>query len=307
MTRVPSLIKTARCAAERLEYQGSTAAARALIHALQELGDDVTPSERSQLLSLAATIDLRQGRFEDGAMHARQAVECAETSDDLHAQSKALYAQGEVAYLSSAWRGQGTLDDALEVHQRCLAVRERLDDPRAVAESLSRIGVIHERREEQQQAIACFDRAMEILRVAGIVEGDSRALVHLGAAEDRAGNLEGALDYYERSIDASRVDHDARALTFDLCNVASALARLGVDLPRAERLLDEASALASSMDWKLAQIRVAQVSGDVQRAHGNRAQALECYRDAMETAREYSFERFISHIEDRIEQLEEAA
>lgn len=293
-----------RAAARQLEHDGRSAVARPLIEALLDGGDVQTPLiDRADAHCLLSSIHLRQGAFEAAEEHARKAIELTEVCGDLEISSKALYALGEVHYLNGAWRGQDSLEEALDIHSKCLKLREQIGDLGAQAISLSRIGVIHERLGNDEEATACYRRSVSLSAEAGSDECGSRSLIHLGGAEEEEGNLSAALDYYERSVLASRPNHDARSLTFDLCNVASVLARLASDLRRARRLLEEAEAIAKSMEWKLAMVRIAQVWGDVEWADGNLADAKAQYEKAGWIADRYGFKGFERVLQDRLSRL----
>ena len=305
---VSQLVAAIREAAIQLEHDGRSGLARDLAEALlqdERLGAPL--AEQAHAHTLLANVELRQGAFGFAAEHATEAVALAERSGDSEALSAALYALGEVEYLEGAWRETKPLDEALRLHERCLEIRREADDLAGVSVSLSRIGVIHERLGDQDRAVACYEESLKAAESADFIEGTSRNLVHLGAAEDRAGNLEAALDYYERSVLASRPSHDVRALTFDLGNVASALARSGGDLTKASECLVEARSLAEGMDWKLGLIRVMQIEAYVSKAGGDTRAARTSLQTAADLSRRYGFAPFERRLSEQIEELEEAA
>ncbi len=308
MMRGDGLAVLIRRTAEQLEHDGRSGLARDLANALfEDERLEGPPAERAHAHSLLANIELRQGAFGSAAEHATEAVALAERSGDSEALSAALYAQGEVEYLEGAWRETKPLDEALRLHERCLEIRREAGDVAGVSISLSRIGVIHERLGDQERAVACYEESLEAAEAADFVEGTSRNLVHLGGAEDLAGNLEAALDYYERSVLASRPSHDVRSLAFDLCNVASALARLGGDLAKASECLVEARSLAEGMDWKLGLIRVMQIEAYVSKAGGDASAARTTLQAAADLSRRYGFAAFERRLSEQIEELEEGA
>ena len=290
--------------ARQLEHDGRSILAVQLLRALlEDVWGVASGNEQSHAHSLLSAICLRQGEFERARDHAEQALVLADRLDESQARADALYAMGEVAYIDGAWREQTDLSRALEWHLGCLKLREELKDEPGQSVCLSRLGVIYERMGDETRAKECFDQSLEVAEHAGFEEGKSRALVHLGVAEDLRGNLSSALAYYEASINASRYDHDVRALVFDLCNVASALVRSGETLERAGQLLDEANALAERMDWKLAFVRIALVRGDWMAAQDRFDEARDQYEAALAISSKYQFMRFKTVTMERIEQL----
>jgi tetratricopeptide (TPR) repeat protein len=296
------LVETIREAAIRLEHDGRSAKAVRLLERLLKAGNpSLQPVEKARLGAALGGMVWKQGHVAKARGLAAAAVELAEESGDAGALSEALFALGEVAYIEAVYMGRGELGDAMAHHRRALDVRRETGDRRGASLSLSRIGVIHERMDEHDEARACYEEALRIAEELDFPEGMSRPFVHLGAAKERAGDLAGALADYRRSVAAVRRAHDVHALAFDLCNVASAAYRLDGELEPAIERLREALDLAEGMGFKLAELRVHQVTGDVYAAAGRTEDARREYEAAIGIGVAAGFERFADFVRERLD------
>jgi len=301
----PELVEAIREVAIRLEHDGRSAEAVRLLKRLLEVGNShLLPVEKARLWAALGGMVWKQGSVAKARVLAADAVKLATKCDSPEALAEALFSLGEVAYIEAAYMGRGELGDAMAHHQRALEIRREAGDRRGESLSLSRIGVIHERRDEHDEARACYEEALRIAGELDFPEGMSRPFVHIGAAKERAGDLSGALADYRRSVAAVRRAHDVHALTFDLCNVASAAFRLDDELEPALELLREALELAEGMEFKLAELRVHQVTGEVCASAGRPEDARREYEAAMNIGDAVGLTRFAAFVRERLDALD---
>ena len=305
MPLTPELVDAIREAAIQLEHDGRAAKAVRLLKELLKTGDShVLPIEKARLRAALGGMVWKQGNVAKARVLAADAVRPAEESGSSEALSEALFTLGEVTYLEAAYMGRGELGDAMEHHRRALDIRRQVGDRRGESLSLSRMGVIHERMEQHDEALACYEEALAIAKELDFPEGMSRPYVHIGVAKDRAGDVQGALEEYRRSVAAVRRAHDVHALAFDLCNVAWAAYRLDGGLESALVLLSEALELAEGMRTKLAELRVHQVTGDVYAAAGRTDDTRREYEAAIEIGDTVGLARFADFVRERLASLD---
>ena len=300
----PELVDAIREAAIQLEHDGRSPEAVCLLKRLLKAGNShLQPIEKARLWAALGGMVWKQGHVAKARVLAADAVKLAEECGSPVALSEALFALGEVTYLEAAYMGRGELGDAMVHHRRALDLRREIEDRRGESLSLSRIGVIHERMDQHDEAQACYEEALGIAEDLGFLEGMSRPYVHIGVAKDRAGDVKGALEDYRRSVVAVRRAHDVHALAFDLCNVAWAAYRLDGELEAALALLSEALDLAQGMQTKLAELRVRQVTGDVYAAAGRSDDARREYEAAIEIGDAVDLTRFAAFVRERLSAL----
>ena len=167
----------------------------------------------------------RFGRPEDALLHFKLGLEFAVKAGDERIRSSLLNSLGNY-YIGSA-----NYEQARTVHQQALQIREGYVNPRAIAESLTNLGVIADAQGETgkaleylQRALATFEalkyrryianthrRLARVLRDAGRTDD---ALTHLQTALALAGTLESAdvlADIYEEFAFTHEVRGEAAA------------------------------------------------------------------------------------------------
>ena len=93
-------------------------------------------------------------------------------------------------------------------------------------------------------------------------------------------------------------------MTFDLCNVASAAFRLDGELEPALELLHEALELAEGMEFRLGELRVHQVTGEVYAAAKRAGDARREYEAAIEIGDAVGLARFAAFVRERLGALD---
>jgi tetratricopeptide (TPR) repeat protein len=92
------------------------------------------------------------------------------------------------------------------------------------------------------EAVACYERALERYRRAGDRRGEALALNNLGAASYGMGDWDAALGWYQEALAILRGSNDREACLFALMNVCFLLfaqGGAGAELDEAQRLAEE--------------------------------------------------------------------
>ncbi len=150
-------------------------------------------------------------------------------SELVRARAAALNGAGNLA------RNRGEYARSATLHEECLALRRRLDDPAEVARSLSNLGLVARDLGDYALARARFDESLALYRELGDTRGVAVALLNLGRLSHDEGDAERAVTLYEESLALSRALGSPR-------DVATTLHRLG-DLARGRGDLGAAGTL----------------------------------------------------------------
>jgi tetratricopeptide (TPR) repeat protein len=137
------------------------------------------PSARRELwqLNRAASDHRREGRLEDAIACCERALAVAEESGDRRDQALTLNS------LALALASAGDTERAGECFGRAAAIMREVEDPHVEGQVLANLGALHQRQEQSQQALACWQRALELLEPGSEEHG---------RLSQRVGALEGA-------------------------------------------------------------------------------------------------------------------
>jgi serine/threonine protein kinase/tetratricopeptide (TPR) repeat protein len=256
-----------RAAREGLDHHDSDAAELALEHAhaaveaLTRAGKEPSLLERLHLESLAGTLDIRVGRFGEGATRLRQArvlmerVLDAEADLDLAAQHQIVELGFTIALELARYHvGVGELDRGLELGFEALELSNDLPDPD--------------------------------LRLAA----EWNARVQLGHVLGRFGRWQDALDVLQPVIDTTPAPAMRVLHVLAVREVAWLEARRG-SLADAARHAQMATAEAKACGDPLAEYQAMSVCAVVESASGEHRKALALYREALRAARSLSLRR----------------
>jgi tetratricopeptide (TPR) repeat protein len=217
--------------------------------ALAELGGQETPDawlERIQILSDQNL--LARDRTADIEDAVERLAELAATAGDPALEAFVVSRRGlalHVQFLANPEAGEPP--EEMPLFERALEIRERLGDPRGIAESLFHIGLVHQiARKEDATALTHFRRSYELAREAGDGVLMSYAIRHVGSVAQAAGNLDAAKAAFEESLKL-REEAGWRP------GIAAAQLALAATLA-AKGQRDEARRLASAADRLLAEL-----------------------------------------------------
>ena len=112
----------------------------------------------------------------------------------------ALCYRGFTFYTNTFHNKVGKYEDAMPDLERSLEIRERIGDTRGISESLVYLGILQERTDQPDLAIASYERSAKIAE-----ENDHRlelsyAVRHLAFIKQNAGDLAGAVEFFKRSL-----------------------------------------------------------------------------------------------------------
>ncbi len=152
--------------------------------------------------------------------YAREAI------DTARANQMESFAIGGIIQLGHAYRGKGDLQGAENQYREALALARRANASRRVAQSLLSLASLHARLGRSEETAREAREALAFYQPNGFAQESSQCLVLLGRAQRNQGDLEGARDSFQRSLEAAEKagDRDSLALAHEsLGSLQSAL------------------------------------------------------------------------------------
>lgn len=216
-------------------------AAELAAQALQSGPDSrrMSARERVQLLNLLARIDIYRARNDAAQARTQEAAELARRHGDMSGQAEALLLHGiadlnrgrpdpaNEAWLRSAalmeqlddpsllaeilmraatsyWR-DGRLEPSVELCVRALGQARRSDDAMALTWAHQCMAISYSQSRHDREAIAEFEQMAAQARRAGSVQLEAHALLGIGSAQERRGDIGAAETAMRRALDMFRL------------------------------------------------------------------------------------------------------
>ena len=129
-----------------------------------------------------------------------ESLEFAERSKEPRLIADAADAFGRVLYSRRINLGEGDYEGPLRQFKRALELRRTAGDERGVIESMFRVGLVHERKDESGKAIAIYEEAMRMAGRRFPLERSNLAR-HLGYQRQGEGDLDQALKLFTLSLE----------------------------------------------------------------------------------------------------------
>jgi predicted ATPase/Tfp pilus assembly protein PilF/DNA-binding XRE family transcriptional regulator len=153
-----------------------------------------------------------------------------------------------LALLGNAYKAMGRYPEALEAHERCLALARTLDDPRPLTVALNNLGTVAEDLGDYDGARAHYAESLAIKERAGDARGIAVAHHNLGELASELGDYPTARRHLERAADDFRVRSADHALSVCLCMLSQTYLGTG-DGGRARQAAEEALRLARGVEF----------------------------------------------------------
>jgi tetratricopeptide (TPR) repeat protein len=194
-------------AAEAHHYRGRFADA----HAALGLAESIAAQQQSPPAGLARVWTARanvwvsqttasNSGYVEADSAAARALEFAERSEEPRLLADAADLAGRVLYSRRINLDEGDYDRPLSYFKRALELRRDAGDTRGVVESMFRVGLIHERKDESARAIAIYEEAMRLAGSEYPLERSNLAR-HLAYQHQGRGDLRRALELFTESLD----------------------------------------------------------------------------------------------------------
>ena len=283
--RVNKALKALLAAADDFHYQGRFRDAHDTLAFAEKtaLRGETDPGAHAKFWIVRGNIYLSQttaqnSGYAEAEAAATRAIEFAEKSNGAWVIADAYELAGRVHYSRRINLGKGDYETPLDYWQKSLTLRRKVNDTRGVIESLFRVGLIHERKDESAQAIALYQEA---LRTAGEKFPLERSNVyrHLAYQKQGQGDFDTALRYFEQSL-VLREEAGFLLTRAPALNSIGDLYRRMKNYERAleynQRALEEAEKFGAPRFMVMALISI----GETHAAQGEQARATEQWRRA---------------------------
>jgi DNA-binding NtrC family response regulator/tetratricopeptide (TPR) repeat protein len=260
---------------------------------------DIDPEARCRLLILAARSAYCVSRFDEAL------ALCAAAEDLLAAgayPSKRHHLFESALVRADVYRRQGKLREALAILEPFEGASTADYSPPLLAERLLTEGACRFYLNELRRAEESLEAALGLTIQYPDPRVKSRVLTMLGLVAQNKGLHEAALEYFDRAKEICRISADHYGEAAAALNAGILLLRRG-RLSGAERSIERARAIFTSIEWSIGTCRSLLALGNVSKCRGDFAAAVRSYRDAErianhgEFAREHSLAReFIGDI-----------
>ena len=253
---------------------------------------------------LLGTLLWKRGNFEAALEMLEEAKRLAEQALDDRTLGDAVYYLGDLYYIEAFYMHRRDRAEALEYHDRALALRKKAGDRRGIAHSLSRLGTIYEQTGKPELALEYHNEAIRVADEIGYERGLDRPITHLGAFHARRDEFETALGYFWQVLEINLETNDQESLVFTLGNIGEALCQIDknyVDI--ALQLGACALTLAKDMDFKLGICRTLMLIGEFYLGRGERDSAKEQFQKTAELAASTGYEILRSAAEKSLAEL----
>lgn len=303
--RVNKALKALLAAAEDFHFQGRFRDAHETLAFAEKtaLRGETDPGAHAKFWVARGNIYLSQttaqnSGYPEAEAAAKRAIEFAEKSNGAWVIADAYELAGRIAYSRRINLGEGDYEAPLDYWQKSLTLRRKVNDTRGVIESLFRVGLIHERKDQSEKAIALYQEA---LRTAGekFPLERSNAYRHLAYQRQGQGDFDTALRYFEQSL-ALREEAGFVLTRSPALNSIGDLYRRMKNYERAleynQRAFDEAEKLGAPRFMVMALISI----GETQAARGETARAIEHWRRAERLAGQIGYTSGRDQARDRL-------
>jgi len=163
-------------------------------------------------------------------------------------------------------------------------LREKLNTPAAIAETLSALGEVYSTTGQYDQALTTSMRALDLWRKAGNAQGAADESHDIGLVFRYQGRFGPAINAMQDAVNGYRAVGDRSTEMFALLNdLADTLAQSG-RASASEPLLREAQTVARDLKNESLQADLLTTQGDVQRYSGDSKSAAAFYQQALGVA-----------------------
>jgi len=115
---------------------------------------------------------------------------------------------------------QGSFQDAIALFQKSLEIQRRLGDVQGEAATLSNLAGTYFYKREIEKAIALFQRSLELQQCIGNVKGEAAILHQLAYIHAHQGDIDTAITLYQKSLNLTQRIGDVQGEAATLNNLA---------------------------------------------------------------------------------------
>lgn len=251
-----------------------------------------------------ADILWKQGSIQQAQYLSESAKTIAEIALDQVTVANSLYNLGEIAYIQHFLMGKEQLDLVFKFHYEAYTIRQEVQDIVGIIQSLSRLGVLHERNQEYSTALNYYQKSIQIAENTNHQHAMTRALNHIGVYYRRNDDLPNALTFFQRSLSINQSNENMELVVFALDLVGEALYDLNQDFEEAYAYFHQALEIAKLLDFKLAIIRTLFLIGNLYSKIGKTNEAIDAYEQITNIASSVNYQTLLNAALSQIAHLQ---
>ncbi|MFC2078755.1 tetratricopeptide repeat protein [Candidatus Bipolaricaulota bacterium] len=286
-----------------------------LTEALDRLiGPDLSEIERVRLLLLKARVAEKEARrstkgHDELIESLNELVVRATKLGSVELRAEALYLLSAAVMGRSELGADASYDEAQGISEESLELRRELGDPRGIAESLFRLGILYQHKADDAEtnadtALTLLREACSLAKEAGDRETEAHAMCHIGWVLLRAkGDHRQALAVFEESLQIAREIGWEWFLPPILEAVGVSHYESG-DLDKARMYFEETERLAEDAGFERYRFSSPVRIGELLKMKEDIDGARREYERAIEIAKSFGFNAGIEAIQMRIADLE---
>jgi tetratricopeptide (TPR) repeat protein len=123
--------------------------------------------------------------------------------------------------LGLVYQNQGKLDDAIACYEKSLEIFRQLGYDQGIAQNLGNLGIVYRNQGKWDEAISCHEQSLEIFRRLEDDQGIAQNLGNSGNVYQKQGKMDEAIACYEQSLGIFRQLRDRHGVGQTLMNLGS--------------------------------------------------------------------------------------
>lgn len=156
-----------------------------------------------------------QGNYEDAIKSHNEALQIAESVNDLRMKATSLY------HLGIIYQSRGDYKKAINLYKAALQIDEQLGDQKAKILRINNIGTIYYLEGDYEKTLEFFEEALHIDEELGDLDGKAADLNNIGTIFYAQRNHEKAMKLYKEALEIDELIGDLSGKSANLFNMAS--------------------------------------------------------------------------------------
>jgi tetratricopeptide (TPR) repeat protein len=193
-----------------------------------------------------------------------------------------------VANIGIVYRSKGNPDEALRCYQEALQIHRDIGYREGEASDLGNIGNIHQLKGNLDEALAYYQEALQIDRDIGHREGEANQLGNIGNIYRSRGNPDEALKYYQEALQIDRDIGHREGEANQLGNIGNIYRSRG-NLDEALKYYQEALQIDRDIGHREGEAGDLGDIGNIYHTRGNPDEALKYYQEALQIDRDIGY------------------
>lgn len=259
--------------------------------------------QKGRLLNILGHLLERRMDYARSEAVLNQAHKIAESESDEWLLADVLYNLGELEYFGSSIKQDRDHHAALQIHEQVLEIRQRIGDQAGGCFSLSRLGTIHERVGDMETALDYFQRSQALGEKIDFEIGIWRPLVHIAFNTFTSGDQESGLQMMTQAYDITHRYQITDGLVYTLVNVPYLQFLMDRDVRKAIEACRAGLELGKKIGFHGGVARTLFVMAMIATEGGETELAHDYWQQTADISRQYGFKRFLTPAEEKLAEL----